>query len=137
LRLRPGPVTEASAVFGVGWIVSLIIYMVALRSANVGWTMATFTAATFFMPAFVFQALGGLIARRKSALTKFLVNLSVTSLWTLAIVMLLQALTAGQNLQGKNAQIFTNLTYIGVAGFYIGTLVGAAATYFWLTREKK
>lgn len=137
MRLRPGPLTEASAVFGVGWIVALLIYMVALRGANTGFQLASFTAAVFFMPTFVVHALLGLSTKRKRALTKFLVNLSGTSVLTLLFVVGLQSLTTGVTLTGKNLNIWTNVVYIGTAGYYIGSIVGAAATYFWLTKEKR
>ena len=136
MRLRPGPMTEASAVFGVGWIVALIIYMAALRDINYGFQGALTAVPLMFMPSWAIWALAGRAVKRKSTVAKFVTSLSVSSVVALAVILLLLDALAHAPAGSAKSGIESE-AYIFVAGYYIGSIAGAVATYFWLTKEKR
>lgn len=139
MRLRPGPLTEASAVFGVGWLVALLIESAATRSFNVGFQSALTSVPLMFMPSFALWALVGRFVRSKSAVAKFLASISVSSVLAIVVIVMLgNALNAVKaSGQGAAASAVEGELYVFVAGYYIASIIGAAATYFWLTKEKR
>ena len=138
MRLRPGPLTDASAVFGVGWLVALIIEIAATRSFNTGFQSALTAVPLMFMPSFALWALVRSFVRRKSAVAKFLGSISVSSALAIAVILMLGSALASAKASGQaGASSIEGELYVFVAGYYIGAIAGAAATYFWLTREKR
>ena len=113
--------------------------MAAIRSVNVGFSAALAAVPLLFMPSLALWALAGRLVRRKGSVARFLASISVTSIVALvAILMLDNALSAIQTAgSGVSRASIEGEVYVFMAGYYLGSIIGAAATYFWLTKEKR
>ncbi len=91
-----------------------------------------------FMPSFALWSLLGLAVRRKGAVARFLASISGSSIIAITVIAMLgSALSQVKSGSGSAGSAIEGELYVFVAGYYIGSIIGAAATYFWLTKEKR
>ena len=76
MRLKPGALTEASAVFSLAWILILISFIVI--SGDIGKAVNAATLSLLFLlPCYTLWGLIGLAVRKRTRNVKFFMNISV------------------------------------------------------------
>ncbi len=136
MRLRPGPLVEASAVFAVSWLLSLGYLVFADMSFQVGLNDAITVAILFMMPAFSVWAIGGWIFKELRPTSRFYMNIASTAVVAVGVYLLFTAtlqqttgLTPAQ--RDSQAQYFLIIAIV----FAISSFIGAAVTYFLLLQR--
>ncbi len=136
MRLKPGALTEASAVFSFGWILILISFIVISGDLGKAVNAATLSLV-FLLPCFTLWGLVGLAVRKRTRKVKFFMNISISSVVVLGGAFAMKLIT--DSYEGPRVQAETALSYISaVAAITYLAVIGASAfTYFWLTKTKK
>ena len=129
MRLKPTPLTEASLVFSISWMISLILSVFVTDDFNQALGMASGIAILYLILSFSIWAISGLAVRGKSAPLRFFVNITGSSLVAIAAPMLVDAQLHTEALTGS--YILMSIIY------FFGTLGGAALTFFLVTKPKK
>lgn len=137
MRLKPTPLVEASLVFSIAWMVSLVASVFWSGKFDLALTVSSNIAIFYLLMSFTFWAVVGLLVRKKSHYVRFFVNLTVTSALAMGITGALVALTSSA--KGIKSSIaataITNFVGMGVI-YFIGSLIGALLTFFLVTRPK-
>ena len=138
MRFRPTPLTEASLVFSIGWVICLVLSIVIKPNLDEALTMSSGIALLYMLLSYSIWAIAGFVVRRKSHFVRFFVNLTITSVAAVAITGFAPELI-GQSLGATAAQVNAMLQVFLPMGvvYFIGSLVGALLTFFLFTRPKK
>ncbi|MEY4019665.1 MAG: hypothetical protein RLZZ590_965 [Actinomycetota bacterium] len=136
MRLKPGALTEASAVFSFAWVLILISFIVISGDLAKAVNAATL-ALLFLLPCYTLWGLLGLAIRTRTRNVKFFFNVSISSVVVLGGAFAMKLIT--DSYEGPKVEAETALSYISaVAAITYLAVVGASAfTYFWLTKTKK
>ncbi len=136
MRLKPGVLTEASAVFSFAWMFILISFLVI--SGDIGKAITAATASLLFLvPCYMLWGLLGLAVRKRSRNVKFFMNVSISSFIVLGGAAAMKLIT--DSFDGPRIQAETALSYISAVAAitYLSVVAASAFTYFWLTKTKK
>ena len=135
MRFRQGPLLEASIIYVVSTIVSLIIF-IATYGANFGAVTNTFTleAMLLLMPSFVLWAIAGQFLKGKSAIARFFTQISINSLIGVAAIFLANQVTSQLDTDTSQEAVTASM-YAVIVAFYLSTLVGSAFCNFWFVKR--
>lgn len=138
MRLKPTPLVEASLVFSIAWMISLIFTVIWSGDFNAALTMSSNIALLFLMLSWTLWAALGAAVRKKSHYVRFFTNLTVTSVIAVAATsILVAAFSSAKGLDPvKVATAIKNASAMGVV-YFVGSLIGALLTYFLITRPKE
>ncbi|MDE2592293.1 MAG: hypothetical protein KGL41_05510 [Actinomycetales bacterium] len=129
MRLKPTPLVETSLVFSIAWLISLVLSVFATNDFNAALGMASGIAILYLMLSYTIWAVAGAIFRSKSHRIRFFVNLTITSLISIAVPIFVDAQLKSEAL--TRSYILMSLIYFFASG------IAAGLTYFLLTRPKK
>ena len=129
MRLKPTPLVETSLVFSIAWLISLVLSVFATNDFNAALGMASGIAILYLMLSYTIWAVAGVIIRSKSHRIRFFVNLTITSLISIAVPIFVDAQLKSEAL--TRSYILMSLIYFFASG------IAAGLTYFMLTRPKK
>ncbi len=136
MRLRPGPLVEASAVFAVSWLLALGYLVFADMSFIVGLNDAITVAILFMMPAFSVWAIGGWIFKELKPTSRFYMNLASTAAVAVGVYLLFTA-TLQETTGLTEAQRQSQSQYFLIIGivFAFSCFIGSAVTYFLILQR--
>jgi O-antigen/teichoic acid export membrane protein len=136
MRLKPGTLTEASAVFSLGWFLILIGFIAIAGDIGKAVSAATLSLI-FLLPCYTLWGLLGLAVRKRTRNVKFFMNISISSVIILGGAFAMKMIT--DSYDGPRAEAETALSYISAiaAITYLSVVCASAFTYFWLTKSKK
>ncbi|MEY4367857.1 MAG: hypothetical protein RLZ28_1272 [Actinomycetota bacterium] len=130
MRLRQGPLLEASIIYVVSTIVSLVV-LIATFGANFGAVTNTFTLEAIFLllPSFVLWAISGQFLKGRSAIARFFTQITINSIiGVVALILTNQVVNA---VEDSSRATVTASMYAVVVAYYLGTLAGSAVCNFW------
>jgi hypothetical protein len=135
MRLKPGALIEASAIFSFGWALILISFLFIAGDFTKALGAASL-ALIFLLPCYTLWALLGLAVTKRSRNVRFFLNVSISSVIILGGAFAMKIITDGY--QGSRAEADTALSYVSaIATITYLAVVGASLfTYFWLTKTK-
>ena len=131
MRLRQGPMIEASALMGISFILFMIGLWVIKGDLTKAMGNAPILAALLIFPAFVLWAVFGQVTRDARPSTRFLVAIAVTIAIAAGGAFLMQP--GAEFSADQQQQAITEITRIVIA-FAIAGLSASALTYGWLLR---
>ncbi|MFM5905712.1 MAG: hypothetical protein ACKORF_06385 [Micrococcales bacterium] len=135
MHLKPGPLVEASAIYGITWIVSFIVFALA-TGFEVAQNLASVEALLILLPAFTLWAGFGWLLRNKAPRIRFFANVSVSSVLALGIAFYLgnAAQTASVAASVRDTSVAT--TNFVCMTFYFVSVAAAAFTQFYLVKPR-
>lgn len=144
MRFNPSPLTEASLVAGIAWILALLLSVITSGfNFNLALSSAMAIAQLFMLISFTLWAVLGLFVRYRASAIRLLVNLSATSVISVAGTLLLLGLTQQQIMANPDnfSQVEAGLAQAKVASlgiiFFVSATAAALVTFLFVTAPKR
>lgn len=132
MRLRQGPLLEASIVYVVASFLSLLAFLAtSAGNLNAAFGIVSVEAILLLLPSFVLWALVGIVTKRRSIRVRFMSQVSVSAAVVVAGVLLISQ-AKGQ--AGSNEQLMSVWSVIS-ATYFITALIASIFTNFWFVRR--
>jgi drug/metabolite transporter (DMT)-like permease len=136
VRLKPGPMNEASVIFSITWVLTFFAF--ALFSGDLNQALgASSISIIFLLISYGLWILTGYWWRKKGSQQRFFMNVTVSSAVSIGALLLMNAAVTNSTV---NSSIKTNASgfFIAVAiVFFATSIVASALTQFLLVRPKK
>jgi len=136
VRLKPGPMNEASVIFSITWVLTFFAF--ALFSGDLNQALrASSISIIFLLISYVLWILTGYWWRKKGTQQRFFMNVTVSSAVAIGALLLMNAAVTSSTL---SSGVKTNASgyFIAVAiVFFVSSIGAAALTQFLLLRPKK
>ena len=135
MHLKPGPLVEASAIYGITWLVSFIVFLIG-TGLDQAQNLASIEAILILIPAFTFWAISGWLLKAKPPLTRFFANVTVSSLLAVGIALFLANATQGsaETAEIKSSAVATT-NFLCMTFFFV-SVAAAAFTQFYIVKER-
>ena len=131
MRLRQGPMIEASALMGITFILFMIGLWIIKGDLTKAMGNAPILAALLIFPAFVLWAVFGQVTREAKVSTRFLTSIAVTIAIAAGGSLLMQP--GPEFTESQQQQAIAEIARIVVA-FAVSGLIASVVTYGWLMR---
>lgn len=136
MRFKPTPLTEASLIFSLAWVLIFVSFTAFSLSIEAGQLAAT-GSVFYLILGYILWVVAGIAVRKKSVYVRFFTTVSINAVVTVVVIELLNALMGQSTLaSATKATIIQNFTAFGV-GFFVMSTAAAAVTQFYLVRPKK
>ena len=133
MRLRQGPMTEASALMGIALIFFLAGLFIIEGDISKALGKGTLLAALLLFPAFVLWAIFLRVTKDAKTFTRFLTAVAVTMGVAAAGAFLMQP--GSEFSASQQAEAIANIAKI-VIDFAASGLIAAVVVYLWLIKER-
>ena len=136
MRLKPGPINEASMIFSFTWILTFFAFTLFSGDLNQG---LRFSSISIFFLAISYGlwALTGYWWRKKSSQLRFFMNVTVSSVVAIGAMLLANAAvsssTLSQSIKEQTTGIFIAIAII----YFVSSVIAAALTQFLVVKPKK
>ncbi|MFM6966107.1 MAG: hypothetical protein ACKOWI_01830 [Rhodoluna sp.] len=136
MRLKPGPINEASVIFSVTWVLTFFAF--ALFSGDLNQALSLSSISIFFLViSYGLWALTGFWWRKKAPRLRFFMNLTVSSAVAVGALLLANAAISASTLS-VSIKSTTTTIFIAIAVIYfLSSAIAAALTQFLIVKPKK
>ena len=135
MRLRQGPLLEASIVYVVASFLSLLAFLAtSAGNLNAAFGIVSVEAILLLLPSFVLWALVGIVTKRRSIRVRFMSQVSVSAAVVVAGVLLISQVGQAKGQAGSNEQLMSVWSVIS-ATYFITALIASIFTNFWFVRR--
>jgi len=136
MRLKPTPMTEASVIFSITWLVTFLAFTVFSFDLNEG-LKASSVSILFLILSYVLWAITGWWWKKKSPQLRFFMNVTVSSVVSVGALLLMnraiEVSTLAPAVKGTASGYFIAVAVV----FFISSTIAAALTQFLIVRPKK
>jgi hypothetical protein len=128
MRFRPGSLTEASAIFAIAFLLSLITFVISWKDFQYGFNNALLAVMLLMMPSYTITAIATAFYKYRTSTFKFFLDLGVLALVSIAGLFLYYLPSGSAGISASDAAAMLNTILV----FFFTSSVSAAATQFWL-----
>lgn len=136
MRLKASPMTEASVIFSISWVLTFVVFSILFLDVNQG-LRASSISIFFLIVSYVLWLATGWFVRAKNSQLRFFVNATVNSLVAIGAFVLVDQAEKASTLEAGIRDAASGYL-IGVSIVYFVTSTAASAlTQFLIVKPKK
>jgi hypothetical protein len=135
MRLRQGPLLEASIIYVVASFLSFITFLAtSAGDLNAAFGIVSVEAILLLLPSFVLWALIGIVTKNRSVRVRFLSQVSVSTIVVLLGILLINQVGQAKG-QSVSIEQLMGIWYVVSATYFITALIGSIFSNFWFVRK--
>lgn len=135
MHLKPSPLVEASAIYGITWLVSFIVFLAA-TGIEQAQNLASLEALLILLPAFTLWAIGGWLLKNKAPRQRFFANVTVSSILSLGIAWFLtSAAQSAKVAESVRSTSMATSLFVCMTFFFV-SVAAAALTQFYIVKPR-
>lgn len=136
MHLKPSPLVEASAIYGITWLGSMLFFWLASGLNVDDAQRLAIGQVSLLLPSFTLWASLGWLVRKKPPRIRFFTNVSVSTLIAVGISILL-AIASGETSQPpQRASEIVATGVLVTTAYYFLSVAAAALTQFYIVKPR-